>query len=204
MSSEDRGHLEVALHGRGGQGVKTAGDVLVDALSQVGYRVNGQPLYGGERMGAPIAYFIRFARAATPIHDRSVVRRPDVMALFDSTLLAGTPGIVDALDPGGLLLLNTPKTAQDLAGFRPRVATLRASQIAKECGLVRGSVPIVGPVMVGAFARVTGLASLATLEQCLAKATGDLPPDRVEGNVTGLRRGYEAVAPLGWRGGERT
>lgn len=202
--ADDREYLELALHGRGGQGVKTAGDVLVSTLSQVGYRVNGQPLYGGERMGAPVAYFIRFTRSRTPINDRSLVRRPDVMVLFDSTMLAGTPGIVDGLDPHGLLLLNTSKTARDFAGLRPRVATLRASQIAMECGLVRGSVPIVGPVMLGAFARLTGLASLPTLEQCLAKATGDMPQDRIEGNVTGLRRGYEAVAPLGWRGGERT
>jgi hypothetical protein len=27
--------------------------------------------------------------------------------------------------------------------------------------------------------------------------------DRIEGNFTGLRRGYEAVAPLAWQGAER-
>jgi pyruvate ferredoxin oxidoreductase gamma subunit len=202
--ADEREYLELAFHGRGGQGVKTAGDLLVYTLSHVGYRVNGQPLYGGERMGAPVGYFIRFTRSGTPISDRSLVRRPDVMAVFDATMLATTPGLLEALGPGDVLLLNTPKTGRDFARLRPRVATLPASQIAKECGLVRGSVPIVGPVMVGAFAHLTGLASLPTLEQCLGKAVGDLSPDRIEGNVTGLRRGYEAVAPVAWRGGERT
>ncbi len=201
--AEDRESLEVALHGRGGQGVKTAGDLIVYALSAVGYRVNGQPLYGGERMGAPVMYFIRFKRSATPIDDRSLVRRPDVMLIFDSTMLAATPRMVDSLDPGGVLLLNSRKTAAELAHLACPVAALRASQIAKECGLVRGSVPIVGTVMVGAFARLTGLVSLPTLEKCLGKVTGDMSQDRIEGNLTGLRRGYAAVAQLAWRAGER-
>ena len=200
---DDRDSLEVALHGRGGQGVKTAGDLIVYALSAVGYRVNGQPLYGGERMGAPVMYFIRFKRSATPIDDRSLVRRPDVMLVFDSTLLAATPRMVESLVAGGVLLLNSRKTAAELARLGRPVATVRASQIARECGLVRGSVPIVGPVMVGAFARLTGLVSLPTLETCVEKVTGDMSQDRIEGNFTGLRRGYEAVAPLPWQGAER-
>src|SRR5574341_1850848 len=175
--AENRESLEVALHGRGGQGVKTAGDLIVYALSAVGYRVNGQPLYGGERMGAPVMYFIRFKRSATPIDDRSLVRRPDVMLVFDATLLAATPRMVESLVEGGVLLLNSRKTAVELARLGRSVATVRASQIAKECGLVRGNVPIVSPVMVGAFAGVTGLISLATLEGCVAKVAGDMPQD---------------------------
>ncbi len=201
--ANDRESLEVALHGRGGQGVKTAGDLIVYALSAAGYRVNGQPLYGGERMGAPVMYFIRFKRAPTPIADRSLVRRPDVMLIFDATMLAATPRMVDSLDPGGVLLLNSRKTAAEFARLGRPVATVQASQIAKECGLVRGSVPIVGTVMVGAFACLTGLVLLPALETCLGKVTGDMSQDRIEGNVIGLRRGYEAVAPLAWRGGER-
>ncbi|OGL10096.1 MAG: hypothetical protein A3I17_01150 [Candidatus Rokubacteria bacterium RIFCSPLOWO2_02_FULL_72_37] len=200
---DDRDSLEVALHGRGGQGVKTAGDLVVYALSAVGYRVNGQPLYGGERMGAPVAYFIRFKRSAAPIDDRSLVRRPDVMLVFDATMLAATPRMVESLAPGGVLLLNSRRTAAELAHLGCTVATVWASRIAKECGLVRGNVPIVGTVMVGAFARLTGLVSLSTLEACLEKVIGDMAQDRIEGNVTGLRRGYDAVDRLAWRAVER-
>jgi pyruvate ferredoxin oxidoreductase gamma subunit len=201
--AEERDYLELALHGRGGQGVKTAGDLLVYALSAAGYRVNGQPLYGGERMGAPVMYFIRFKRAATPIDDRSLVRHPHLMLIFDAKMLVTAPGMVDCLGAGGVLLLNSRKTAAELARLGRPVAALPASQIAKECGLVRGGVPIVGPVMVGAFAHVTGLLPLATLESCVAKVTGDMAQDRVQGNFTGLKRGYDAVAPLPWRGAER-
>lgn len=201
--TEDRESIEVALHGRGGQGVKTAGDLIVYALTAVGYRVNGQPLYGGERMGAPVMYFIRFKRSPTPIDDRSLVRRPRVMLLFDGTVLAAAPRMVESLAEDGVLLLNSRTAAAELARPGRAVATLRASQIARECGLVRGNVPIVGPVMVGAFARLTGLVALPALETCVEKITGDMSRDRIEGNFTGLRRGYEGVAPLPWRGAER-
>ncbi len=202
--AEEREYLELAFHGRGGQGVKTAGDLLVYSLSHVGYRVNGQPLYGGERMGAPVGYFIRCTRSGTPISDRSLVRRPDAMAIFDPAMLVTNPALLPGLGADGILVLNTPKAAREFPRLRSRIATLPASQIAKDCGLIRGSVPIVGPVMVGAFARVTGLASLPTLEQCLGKAIGELDRDRMESNVTALRRGWEAAGPLAWRGGERT
>jgi pyruvate ferredoxin oxidoreductase gamma subunit len=200
---EDREYLELALHGRGGQGVKTAGDLLVYALSAAGFRVNGQPLYGGERMGAPVMYYIRLKRSATPIDDRSLVRHPHVLLIFDGKMLAAAPDMIDTLAPDGVLLLNSRKTASELARLGCPVAALPASQIAKECGLVRGSVPIVGPVMVGAFARVTSLLPLAALETCVAKVTGEMTRDRIEGNFSGLRRGYDAVAPLPWRGAER-
>jgi len=200
---DDRESLEVALHGRGGQGVKTAGDLVVYALAAVGYRVTGQPLYGGERMGAPVAYFIRFKRSAAPIDDRSLVRRPHVMLVFDATMLAATPRLVASLAPGGVLLVNSRRTAAELAQLGCSVATVWASRIAKECGLVRGNVPIVGTVMVGAFARLTGLVSLPALEQCMEKVTGDMSRDQIEGNVTGLRRGYDAVDRLAWRAVER-
>jgi 2-oxoacid:acceptor oxidoreductase gamma subunit (pyruvate/2-ketoisovalerate family) len=193
----DREYTEIAIHGRGGQGVKTSGDLLVHSLFAEGYRVNGQPLYGGERMGAPVMYFLRLNRSGRPIDDRSLVRRPQIMLIFDSSLLRTSPGLIANLESGGLLLLNTRKSPPELDGLGPyRVVPLPASQIAKDSGLVRGNVPIVSPVMVGAFARVTGFITLPTLEKAVAKLAAEMPPDRLEGNLVGMRRGYEAVAPL--------
>lgn len=238
--------LEMAIHGRGGQGVKTAGDLLVHALFAEGYRVNGQPLYGGERMGAPVAYYIRCNRSGTPIDDRSLVRRPAIMLMFDASMLASAPGLAASLHPEGVLLVNTRKAAADLATWgalkgppmppdargapaepwRPStsqcpdrllatwgalkrlilprdVATLPATEIARDCGLVRGSVALVGPVMVGAFAGLTGLVTLETLTRCVTKGAGEIPPDRIEANLRGLGRGHDAVVRLAPRGGDR-
>ncbi len=193
----ERESLEVAIHGRGGQGVKTAGDLVAHALFAAGYRVNGQPLYGGERMGAPVMYFLRVNRSGAPIHDRSLVRRPLVMLLFDATVLATAPDLAQSVDREGVLVINTVKATCELPRFAVRrLATLPASRIAKECGLMRGNVPIVSPVMVGAFAGLTGLISLATLERAITTIARDMPHDRLEGNFVGLRRGWESVAAL--------
>ena len=189
--------IEVAIHGRGGQGVKTTGDLLVYSLFAAGYRVNGQPLYGGERMGAPVIYFLRFNRSGETIYDRSLVRRPQIMLIFDTSMLRSGTVSTAGLAAGGLLLLNSRKAAAEFAHLGPyRIVTIPASQIAKECGMVRGNVPILSPVMAGAFARITGLISMETLEKTVAKVAGDLAADRVEGNFVGLRRGFEAVEPV--------
>lgn len=213
---EDREHLqaarddpaatiEMAIHGRGGQGVKTTGDLLVYSLFAAGYRVNGQPLYGGERMGAPVIYFLRFNRSGETIDDRSLVRRPHIMLIFDPSMLRSGTVSIAGLEAGGLVLLNSRKAAAEFAHLGPyRIVTLPASQIAKECGLVRGNVPILSPVMAGAFAGTTGLISVATLEKTVAKVAGELAQDRVEGNFLGLHRGFEAVEPVAgaFRAGE--
>src|SRR3990172_5846571 len=107
--------IEVAIHGRGGQGVKTTGDLLVYSLFAAGYRVNGQPLYGGERMGAPVIYFLRFNRSGETIHDRSLVRRPDIMLIFDASMLRSGAVAVAGLQAGGVPLLDNRKPAGGVA-----------------------------------------------------------------------------------------
>ena len=44
----------IRFHGRGGQGVKTASQILSSALFLEGFEVQDAPRYGAERRGAPI------------------------------------------------------------------------------------------------------------------------------------------------------
>ena len=44
----------IRLHGRGGQGTKTASRILGSALFAEGYEVQDAPRYGAERRGAAI------------------------------------------------------------------------------------------------------------------------------------------------------
>ena len=52
----------IRLHGRGGQGVKTAGRILGTALFAEGFEVQDAPRYGAERRGAPLFAYVRAAR----------------------------------------------------------------------------------------------------------------------------------------------
>jgi len=81
-----------------------------------------------------------------------------------------------------------------LKGFRHY--RVDANRVARECGLMKGSVPILSSTMVGAFARATQLVSLDTLVQTVtAQARGTLER-YLDVNLQALRRGYEEVIQL--------
>lgn len=62
----------IRFHGRGGQRVKTASQILGTAFFLEGFEVQNAPRYGAERRGAPIFAYVRAARA--PILERGVMR----------------------------------------------------------------------------------------------------------------------------------
>ena len=77
--------LRVRLHGRGGQGIKTAGQILGSAAFFSGLQAQDFPLYGAERRGAPIVAFARVDRA--PILERGPIAVPDLLLIGDESLL---------------------------------------------------------------------------------------------------------------------
>ena len=74
----------VRFHGRGGQGIKTAGRVLGTAFFRAGFEVQDAPVYGAERRGAPMFAYVRAARG--PIRERGLIARPDLVVVADETL----------------------------------------------------------------------------------------------------------------------
>lgn len=77
--------LQVRFHGRGGQGVVTAAELLSVAAFLDGHEAQAFPSFGSERMGAPVAAFCRISD--TPIRLREPVTEPDVVVVVDATLL---------------------------------------------------------------------------------------------------------------------
>lgn len=77
--------LRVRLHGRGGQGIKTASQILGSAAFLAGHQAQDFPLYGAERRGAPIVAFARIDDA--PILERGPIAIPDLILIGDDTLL---------------------------------------------------------------------------------------------------------------------
>lgn len=98
--------LRVRFHGRGGQGMKTAGRILGSAAFHAGYEVQDSPVYGAERRGAPMMAFVRIGRE--PILERGAIERPHLVVVSDDTLLddpASSP--LAGCDEASTLLLNT-------------------------------------------------------------------------------------------------
>ncbi|MBD3304588.1 pyruvate ferredoxin oxidoreductase [Candidatus Woesearchaeota archaeon] len=76
--------ISIRLHGRGGQGVKKAAQILARAAYLAGYFTQDFALYGAERRGAPVTSFVRLDKK--PIGTRGYVWNPDFIIVLDDTL----------------------------------------------------------------------------------------------------------------------
>ena len=91
--------FQVRIHGRGGQGVVTAAELLSVAAFTEGRYAQAFPSFGSERMGAPVVSFCRISDA--PIRTHEPVTEPDALIIQDLTLLR-QPGPADGPRTGRL------------------------------------------------------------------------------------------------------
>jgi pyruvate ferredoxin oxidoreductase gamma subunit len=146
---------EIRIHGRGGQGVVTAAELLAVAAHADGKYAQAIPSFGSERMGAPVQSFVRISEEK--ILMRTHVYNPDFLIVQDATLI-GAFDIFSGLKDGGLILVNSEKRPEEIKieNGRFRVATVPATRIALEI-LKR---PIPNTILIGAFAGLTGVVTL--------------------------------------------
>lgn len=199
MHSQQRGKsttFEIAIHGRGGQAAKTAGEMLTHALYCKGLHPHGQPRYTADRMGAPVSYAIRFRPDGSQVFDRSWSHHPQLVLLFDLSLVEQLD-LVSSWRPGTTVVLNAgpdDTMPPSLAAFH--VARVDATSIARDLRLMKGSVPILSTAMSGAFARVSGLVTLDDVLQTIRDVSRAAVGRVVEANLNAARRGYaEVVLP---------
>ncbi len=185
------GMTEIRWHGRGGQGVVTAGKLLAETALGTGRYFQAFPDYGPERMGAPIRAFTRLSDKPITIHAQ--IEQPDVVLVLDPTLLS-TVAVTEGLKPEGILVVNTsmsPAAVRQTTGFQSgQVFAVDASHIAiEEMGRDITNTP-----MLGAFARATGIFAMDELaEQLRAWFGKKISADAVEANVRALRRAAQEM-----------
>ena len=168
-------NFEVRIHGRGGQGVVTAAELLAQAAFKEGRHAQAFPSFGSERTGAPVVAFCR--TSDRPIRSHEPVAAPDALVIQDPTLLHQVD-VFSGLRPDGYVLINTERSFDDLglgdlaASFqRDRLMTVAASEIARS-NLGR---PMPGPALLGGLAALTGMVPLT--------AVTDAVHDRFSGAV---------------------
>ena len=180
--------IEIRFHGRGGQGAVTGVRMLSSAVHIDGKYTQAIPQYGTERRGAPVVAFCRIADEH--IKERDLVHEPDMVVVLDP-LLGRSVNVTQGLKEGGLVLVNHSGTYME-AGLSGsfRVATVDATRIALET-LGR---PITNTAILGAFAKVTGLVNLASLEEAVRR---EFPERIVESNIRAMREAFKEVsAPM--------
>ena len=182
--------LQIRFHGRGGQGVVTAAELLAIAAFEQGRHAQAFPSFGSERTGAPVVAFCR-------IDDREIRLRepivaPDVLIVQDPTLLHQVD-VFQGLGRDGYVLINSRRGFDELGvaeiarRFRhERLLTVPATEIAlKHLGR-----PLPNAVLLGGFAALAGLVTL----DAVAHAIRDKFSAKVaENNVAAASEAYEVV-----------
>jgi 2-oxoacid:acceptor oxidoreductase gamma subunit (pyruvate/2-ketoisovalerate family) len=173
---------ELRIHGRGGQGAVIASKLLASALFLEGRFVQSFPAFGVERRGAPVTAFLRLADE--PILLRCEVLAPDDLIVLDPTLIQAVD-VTAGLKPGGSILINSPRAAEEYTDLarRFRVGTVDASAVAVAHALGSKNQPIVNTAILGAFARFSGLVAL----ESVCAAISDEIPSRADENVAAAR-----------------
>jgi pyruvate ferredoxin oxidoreductase gamma subunit len=162
----------------------TSAEMLALAAIAEGKYAQAFPSFGPERRGAPVQAFVRID-AAQPIRVRSSITRPDVVAVLDPSLLK-LVDIASGLKPGGVIIVNTIKSARQIReenGYTATIATVSATKIAQELL----GVPITNTTMIGAVVKVTGSVKIESLFEPLKVRFGRLA-DR---NIEAMKRAYQ-------------
>jgi pyruvate ferredoxin oxidoreductase gamma subunit len=182
--------FQVRIHGRGGQGVVTAAELLSVAAFVEGRHAQAFPTFGSERTGAPLVAFCRIDDA--PIRVREPIAEPDALIVQDPTLLHQVD-LFSGLRGDGYVLINSERSFDELGlgdlldDFAPeRLLAVPATELARE-HLGR---PLPNAVLLGGFAGLSGLVSIASVTRAIrerfAGALGD-------GNVAAAEAAYEYV-----------
>lgn len=183
--------FQVRIHGRGGQGVVTAAELLSVAAFDDGHFAQAFPSFGSERTGAPVVAFCRID--ATRIRTREPVVEPDALIVQDATLVHQVD-LFRGLHPGGFLLINSARPLGEL-GLADLVTSLGSDRLltvpATELALEHTGRPVPNAVLLGGFAAQTGAVSL----DAVVRAIGERFSGPVAaGNVAAAREAYRMVA----------
>jgi len=178
--------FEVRIHGRGGQGVVTAAELLSVAAFLDGRHAQAFPSFGSERTGAPVVAFCRIGER--PIRTREPIAAPDALIIQDPTLLHQVD-VFGGLREDGYVLINTGRGPGELGIdtlATERIRTLPASEIARE-HLGR---PLPNAVLLGGFAAQTGAVAIDSVEKAIRERfTGAI----AEHNVAAARAAFELI-----------
>jgi pyruvate ferredoxin oxidoreductase gamma subunit len=184
--------IQTRVHGRGGQGVVTAAELIALAAFYDGKEAQAFPFFGVERSGAPIMAFARISNQ--PIKTREQVYRPDFLIIQDATLIHDA-GILTGSSAQTKLIINSPKTREEIFKELKKKNNLKVNNIyttpATEIALEFIGKNIVNTVILGSLAKHSNLFSLAALKKAVTTKLTEKGPKILQKNLEAIDKIYE-------------
>jgi pyruvate ferredoxin oxidoreductase gamma subunit len=180
---------EIRWHGRAGQGVVTAGELMGESAMHEGKYFQSFPEYGAERMGAPIKSYTRISDQPIELH--CPILEPDIVIVVNPNLLS-VVDVTEGLKRDGILIVNTHETPakirEKLKYTTGSVWCIDASKVANE--ELKRDIP--STMMLAVVAKATTIIHIeATIELTREKLGDKLRAEVVQANLRALQRCYD-------------
>lgn len=182
---------EIRWHGRGGQGAKTAAQLVAQVALEEGKHSQGFPEYGPERMGAPIRGFTRIGKNRIRLH--CPIEHPDVVVVLDETLVSN-PAVTEATDENTVFVINT-ELSPDRMSARLGVKGAKVFCVdATSISIAELGRPIPNTPMIGALIKATDCISIEAIKKDIEKKFLKKFGERItQGNIKAIERAHEEV-----------
>lgn len=185
--------FQIRIHGRGGQGVVSASELIAIAAFEEGKFSQSFPSFGSERMGAPVQAFARIDDKRITL--REPVMDPDLLIIQDPTLFNAV-NVFDGVKKDGFLLINSSRSIDEL-GIADIVSQFPDRHVisfaATELAIKYIKQPKPNTLLLGGFAALTGMVGLPALEKAIR---GKFRRKIAEANITATTAGYNVVKQL--------
>jgi len=185
--------FQVRIHGRGGQGVVSAAEMLSIAAFEEGKHSQAVPSFGSERMGAPVVAYVRIDDKEIEL--REPVLEPDLLIIQDPTLFAAID-VFAGLRADGYVLVNTSKTPEQL-GIQDATDKLPSGHVASvpatELAMHHLKRPTPNTVLLGAF---TAMSDIVKLESVFKAIQKKFPGKIGEMNIAAAQAAYDAAVAV--------
>ncbi|MDH3280773.1 MAG: 2-oxoacid:acceptor oxidoreductase family protein [Gammaproteobacteria bacterium] len=182
--------FQIRIHGRGGQGVVSAAEMLSVAAFEEGRFAQAMPSFGSERMGAPVVSFCRIDDRE--IRLREPVLEPDALIVQDPTLFHAID-VFGGLSANGYVLINTSRRPEELEiaeviAHLPKghVRTVPATELAMQ--YVQRPVP--NAALLGALSAVSGVIDLESVTKAIQEK---FPGPVGKANILAARAAFDSL-----------
>jgi len=186
--------LRVRLHGRGGQGIKTASQILGTAAHLAGYQAQDFPLYGAERRGAPIVAYVRFSK--NRVLERGSIARPGILLVGDETLLSDPlAAVTEGTDASTLIFINSRHTSHDLKTHYQLKSLPVQLDLCELCQKYIQKPMMLSTALAAVGARLMGHIDLHHLLQAIRDELGQgrLSPKKIAANLKLAEEAFQKV-----------
>lgn len=188
--------IQVRVHGRGGQGVVTAAELIALAAFYDNKEAQAFPFFGVERSGAPIMAFARISSNKIKTHEQ--VYHPDFLIIQDASLIENTDTIKGA-DSNTRVIINSTDKRENIykqLKLKNNKFLIKAENIfptpATEIAMEIIGRNIVNTVILGALAKQGALFSLNSLKKAVKEKFKEKGESAIKKNIDAIQKIYEA------------